>query len=418
MRSAKGAVFSPRLSHAWLTDALRGWNVGAPAGLTLGIWAAATLTRPVNDEQEVTVRPGAARGYLSTDPASRVAPAGRQAGGDLPTPLPPRGRVLEAAIRGLEPAAEVGLDLGDAAPWRSDRRLTGRLGERLALEQPGRLLGHSGGLAREAFRLLGRRGDSRQEHQHRHQRGPDRATRHVPVRCAAIKETEDGQADAPTRNDGSRLDGCVNGFSSTTMTSVSPRRRLDDPLTPRARLCRTTLRGGQHPLRARRAGAGRWRSTQGHAPFGAPRCVGQAPFRHLSRKGLHVAYLRGQPRERRGSGQGRQCAIIWSVTFVVTYLRAGSDADPDALPVNVMHDLHLAVAPRGRLLRVEEHARLAADEALAGLATNARTSLCVTGSAPPRGPGRRAGAVAPTAQRRDYTAKRKWTMSRGRSRKS
>jgi hypothetical protein len=148
----------------------------------------------------MTVRPGLARGYLSTDPASIVASAGRQAGGDLPTPLPRRGRVLEAAIGELEPAVELGLDLGDAVLCVRIRRLTGCLGERLALEQPGGLLGHSGGLAGEAFRLLGRRGGSRQEQQHRHQRGPDRATRDVPP-SAAIKETEDGQPDASTRND-------------------------------------------------------------------------------------------------------------------------------------------------------------------------------------------------------------------------
>src|SRR5262249_20237601 len=94
--------------------------------------------------------------------------------------------LVEAALGGLEPAAELGPDLGDAVLGVRIRRLAGRLGEGFALEQPGRLLGHAAGLARQALRLLGRRGGMGHQRQRYHQCGHDRASRHVPLRRAAI----------------------------------------------------------------------------------------------------------------------------------------------------------------------------------------------------------------------------------------
>src|SRR5262245_63831168 len=94
--------------------------------------------------------------------------------------------LLEAALGGLEPAVELGLGLGDALVGVRIRWLAGRLGERLALEQPGSLLGHAGGLPRQALGLLGRRGGMGHQRQRYHQCGHDRASRHVPLRGAAI----------------------------------------------------------------------------------------------------------------------------------------------------------------------------------------------------------------------------------------
>jgi hypothetical protein len=84
-----------------------------------------------------------------------------------------RDAAVEAALRPVDTAVELADDLRPAGAGIG--RLALRLGGLLALEQPGRLLGHALRLARQALRLLGRRGTAPHEHQPNHHRGGERA---------------------------------------------------------------------------------------------------------------------------------------------------------------------------------------------------------------------------------------------------
>ena len=149
-------------------------------------------------------------------------------------------------------------------------RPSGRLGERLALEQAGRLLGHSGGLAREAFRPLGRRGAAGKSIR--------TVTGAVPIerlvmspRCTAINETEDAQAHASTRDE--------EGHDWPVVSTDSP-----------------TLRNGRLP-------GGRVFRSVGRA---RPRCAGGGAYEALDApSGRGLVEPRDQPCELHSSHQAR-----------------------------------------------------------------------------------------------------------------